>query len=132
LTVGSVVPSNAADKVGALFNAYTPSTSGPVRVYGSVATWDGVTSGRLWIYPTGAATSFYGSPNVLTFSSDNSAHLESNGKYNGKLARLIMDVTTNPSSISFRIIQNNVVVLGSPAAMSRPAVTSGSVTLFAP
>jgi hypothetical protein len=132
LTVGTTVPSKAADRVGALLNAYVPSNRGPIRVYGNVMTWSGATFGRLWICPQGSTQSFLCSPSVLTFSSPNRAHLESTGRYNNRAARLIMDITTNPSSITFRIVQDNVTVMSTPVGVSRQALLSGSVILFAP
>ena len=133
MTAGVVVPSKAADRVGVVVNVTVPGKSGPVRIYAYSSFYNNVPSGSASAQAVGSPLYFYGAPKLLTFTAQNQAHYEAEGLFNRQRATFIMDVSDDPGSVSFKIIQNDKIILSTPTdALSRANLLNGSIQLYAP
>lgn len=128
-----------ANKVGALINGDVTLPDGSViRLYGNGAIWSNAIMGQFWLQKIGDPAYFTGPPRVMTFSGAKAAHIECDGLYNNRPARLILDLTDKPDTVSFTLLQSNATVFAltdaQPIKQSEtdPAEKSEYVTLFAP
>lgn len=133
MTAGSVAPSKAARRIGVIVNVTVAGNTGPVRIYAHSSFWNNTPSGACSVQAVGSPLFFQGAPRHLSFSAPNQAHLQADGLYNRRPARLIMDISSDPGNVAFSILQDGNVVLSSLTdAQNRPGLLWGSVQVFAP